>query len=777
MVALSLAGTQHLAQAAGPWWNSAWGLRLTVTVGAGGVSRDERPAEADIDFGFLVGTNGGGTFDPTTIRVLEVDGSGNVVGQPVAHQYDGGATGVGHLTWMMPGSTAASATRTFHVYFERSGSGIGAAAVTPLVHLTRDGIVDSGLSAYRIESQLGTWYYDRNGAAFSSLVAPDGKDWIGWEPTAPASYTGIPNLTDDWFHPAGTKARSTVAIDGPLRVVLDGESSDGQWAIRTEIFPRYARSTVNRKAANGYWFQYEGIPGGGANLDTAFSLRPGGGGLVQAPLAQNWDTELAGEEWAAWGVPAQGRSLFMAHHQDDGSADSHTLMFGNTVVFAYGRGNAGWISEVPHQFTYGLLNTVDQNSIAASTRSAYRDLSVQVGGVELRTGGGGTTTTTTTTTTGSTTTTTQPGTPGDWYTGVSPVRIMDTRYTVPAPTPMSGRVARSLTVRGANGVPADATAAVMNVTVVNATQPSWLTVSPSTGAVAGTSNVNFANGAPTPNLVTVPLGADGGIRLTLDSGLANVIVDLVGWYRPGSPSGSGGYHPISPIRALDTRLGTPAPLGPNETRPLDVASPIGVSPAGLRSVALNVTATGGSAESFLTVHPAGTPVPDASNLNWLARQTVPNADIATTDVNGRIALTNKYGTVHVVVDVVGWYDDGFASGLRFHPVAPTRLTDTRNAPVSPLVGGAPRTFALAGGVVPAQAQAVAANLTLDVPNAETWVRLYPTGAPLPISSTQNVVAGQTRANFALVGLGSGAVTARNETGQVHLILDVFGWFG
>jgi hypothetical protein len=59
------------------------------------------------------------------------------------------------------------------------------------------------------------------------------------------------------------------------------------------------------------------------------------------------------------------------------------------------------------------------------------------------------------------------------------------------------------------------------------------------------------------------------------------------------------------------------------------------------------------------------------------------------------------------------------------------------------------------------------------------VRLYPADQALPSTSTLNYVAGQTRANNAIVGLStSGALAVRctQASGTAHVVLDVTGYF-
>src|SRR4051794_41462102 len=72
----------------------------------------------------------------------------------------------------------------------------------------------------------------------------------------------------------------------------------------------------------------------------------------------------------------------------------------------------------------------------------------------------------------------------------------------------------------------------------------------------------------------------------------------------GSPSS---FVPIAPVRLLDTRQPSSAikTLGPNATITLSLAANVPVDATG---VALNVTATDGTATSYLTVYPTGTPL-------------------------------------------------------------------------------------------------------------------------------------------------------------------------
>jgi hypothetical protein len=89
-------------------------------------------------------------------------------------------------------------------------------------------------------------------------------------------------------------------------------------------------------------------------------------------------------------------------------------------------------------------------------------------------------------------------------------------------------------VAGAGTVPAMATAVVLNVTAVGATQSTDVRVypTPPDAAVPLVSNLNVLGGQTVPNAVLATVGRDGSIRLRNASGSLRLIVDLAGWYGP-----------------------------------------------------------------------------------------------------------------------------------------------------------------------------------------------------------------------------------------------------
>jgi peptidoglycan hydrolase-like amidase len=103
-----------------------------------------------------------------------------------------------------------------------------------------------------------------------------------------------------------------------------------------------------------------------------------------------------------------------------------------------------------------------------------------------------------------------------------------------------------------------------------------------------------------------------------------------------------------------------------------VAGAGGVPVSGASAVALNVTAVDPDGWGFLTVWPCGSPMPNASNVNYLGRGAVePNSVLVPVDSTGEVCVYS-YAAADVLIDVAGWFSSGF------EPVVPNRIVDTRS---------------------------------------------------------------------------------------------------
>lgn len=355
---------------------------------------------------------------------------------------------------------------------------------------------------------------------------------------------------------------------------------------------------------------------------------------------------------------------------------------------------------------------------------------------------------------------------------LTPARLLDTRSGLGAPAgPLGPQGQLDLAVTGVGGVPANGVGAVvLTVTATEPTDPSYVTVWPTGESRPTASSVNMLPGDTVPNLVIAKVGAGGQVSLFNGFGTTHLVADVMAWIPAGIA-----YGALTPERLLDTRsgVGAPAgPVGPGGVVELTVANQGGVPGTGAGAVVLNVTATEPSAASFVTVWPTGEPQPGTSSLNMQAGRTVPNLVVSKIGADGKVSLGNRFGTTHLVADVVGWLPTtGGYSGI-----TPSRVLDTR------LEGGAlgagdTRIVDLADDV-PGDATTVALSVTITEPTANTYITAWPADVDRPGTSNLNALAGVTRAVAVTVKLSADQrVALFNPFGAAHVVVDLVGWYG
>jgi hypothetical protein len=250
----------------------------------------------------------------------------------------------------------------------------------------------------------------------------------------------------------------------------------------------------------------------------------------------------------------------------------------------------------------------------------------------------------------------------------------------------------------------------------------------------------------------------------------------------------GPLRAVQPSRLLDTRIGLGVPAGAipaGSSRSLQVAGRGGVPASGVGTVVLNVTAVKPSSGGYLTVYPTGRARPTTSNLNYPSgRPAVANLVHVAVGSGGAVTVYAGNADVHVVADVYGWTSNGGASlspgeGL-LQPVAPYRVLDTRSTVA--LGPGELRALQVGGtggaaGVPASGVSAVIVNLTVTRPTVSSYLTVFPGGQSLPSTSSLNFLAGETRANRAIVPVGpDGTITIYNRAGTSHVVVDVNGWY-
>ncbi|WP_405012288.1 protease pro-enzyme activation domain-containing protein [Kitasatospora sp. NBC_01539] len=260
-----------------------------------------------------------------------------------------------------------------------------------------------------------------------------------------------------------------------------------------------------------------------------------------------------------------------------------------------------------------------------------------------------------------------PDTAGAKFKPLTPTRVFDTRYAgdanvaqgqIGGKKQIDVKIAGGVSAKGAPlGVPATGvTAVVLNTTVTRGKGNGWMTVFPTgVSPVPTASNLNWTDAQTVPNLVIVPIGADGKVSFyNAMDGTVDVLADVFGYF---TADGSGAtFHSAGPARLVDTRWGKGVPAAGqiNDGTVLRVNLNDDGVLAGATSVVLNVTVTGTHWSGVLNAWADGTARPSSSNLNWTAgSQTIANSVIVPIQ-NGWVDIESNSPT-DVIVDVMGYY--------------------------------------------------------------------------------------------------------------------------
>ena len=389
------------------------------------------------------------------------------------------------------------------------------------------------------------------------------------------------------------------------------------------------------------------------------------------------------------------------------------------------------------------------------------------------------------------------------YQSVAPTRLLDTRVGLRAPKgPIASGRTVTLSVPGLAGVPlTGVSAVVLNVTVTGATLASYLTVWPAGTTRPTTSSINFVAGDTRANLVTVPLGTLGAgagkISIFNQQGGVQVIADVMGYYVADGAAAAGGlYQRVTPQRWLDTRDPSfGGPFAPGESISMPVSYADASDPANvidhnphIRALAVNITAVSPTKPGYLVSWDGLGPEPATSTLNFVAGTVTPNMAIVpvgpcTTCTGSWLGLPSitvrnrSAGTVHVLIDVVGFYDDGqIGDGLRFRPLPPTRIVDTRTGfGASRFTGSATKIVAAPVSVAGLPTYSLVTNTTAVAPTLPTHLTLWDNDPVKPTVSNLNVAKGQIVANATVTDLGVGnRFSIFNQQGAVDVVVDVVG---
>lgn len=247
---------------------------------------------------------------------------------------------------------------------------------------------------------------------------------------------------------------------------------------------------------------------------------------------------------------------------------------------------------------------------------------------------------------------------------------------------------------------------------------------------------------------------------------------------PSISAASDGFAPLErPARLVDTRVGATTIDGAQQgdgLRPAGSVTEVRVAgraglPTDASVVVLNATVTEAQAAGYLTVWPCDTDRPVASNLNFVAGQTIANQVFARVGANGRVCVFTSAPT-HLIVDAAGTFAGSAAPAMLN---VPTRLLDSRTTAIA-AAGSTTRVLVRGRPGVAADARVAVLNVTVTEPTTAGFVTVFPCGADRPNASTLNFTAGATVANAAIAGIGSSGEVCLYTSATTHLVLDIAG---
>lgn len=257
-----------------------------------------------------------------------------------------------------------------------------------------DGI-DEGQDCFVIATTIATYYYQKKGGAFSSIIDQDDFDWVSYKQaplnSSSGNLRGIPSLLleDSLGHPGFEKCTSTILNDSTIQTTTNDNEWEWQW-----LFSECKTSMTIKKVLSGakYTFMYNGPPGG-SYLSSNYW-----GNDSTGLITHNNVSQYSGNiNWAYFGDTSIARVLFLAKN----SPDTHIDFFDNVDgandngMFSFGFGRTSnttnLLSAVNNTFTLGFLelniknNATHAQAVDAINYTTSDDINPPLFGVSVTT--------------------------------------------------------------------------------------------------------------------------------------------------------------------------------------------------------------------------------------------------------------------------------------------------------------------------------------------------------------------------------------------------------
>jgi Domain of unknown function (DUF1906)/Fibronectin type III domain len=311
---------------------------------------------------------------------------------------------------------------------------------------------------------------------------------------------------------------------------------------------------------------------------------------------------------------------------------------------------------------------------------------------------------------------------------------------------------RLVQVAGLGGVPANATAVLVNTEVFNPTASGYVRLNPA-GLDPAVATQEFTKAQTISNLVAVEL-VGGKIQVKLSAGSARILLDVSGYYSAGVGAS---FTPLPTARVFDgTATTTP--------RLVQIAG-LGGVPANATAVMVNTEVFNPTAAGYVRVTQAGLD-PGVAVQEFTKGQTISNL-VAVKLVGGKIQVKVSAGSARILMDVAGYYSAG--AGASFTPLPTARVFDGTATTTTRLV----RIAGLGG--VPANATAVLVNTEVFNPSTAGYVRVTPAGLD-PAVAVQEFTQAQTISNLVAVQLVGGKIQVKVSAGSARVLMDISGYY-
>ena len=354
---------------------------------------------------------------------------------------------------------------------------------------------------------------------------------------------------------------------------------------------------------------------------------------------------------------------------------------------------------------------------------------------------------------------------------VAPCRLLDTRTAAGGALSLVSGGTVNLPITERCGVPSDATAVALALTVADPLGPGYLTGWAAGTSRPSTSTLNWSRANETrSNGAILPIGRNGSINLFAPTS-AELVVDVFGYFVPAQSARDGRFVPLTPRRLLDTRDSSALP--PNGVQRVPLPADV---PDDACAVSVNLTTTASPGPGFLSAYAAGTARPLSAVVNTDgAGQTRGAGAIVPVSPEGFDVHSSVGG--HLIIDVNGYFTGPSArastDGLLVM-IHPTRLMDTRDGVQTQFYANGSQ--ALDTTAVSGRVSAVVTNITMTEPAGPAFLTAFPAATAKPWISSLNVDGpDQTVANMAIVPSGAAGLYLYSMT-TAHLVVDMTGWF-